>query len=139
MRIFWLLFVLILSIAAHSTDSKIHSDQLSKSKEMRIGAKNIQAEKKPQQFALHQNYPNPFNPQTLIKIETAEESFIELTVHDIRGQTVYTLVSSTQPSGVYFVLWSGTDENGSRLPSGIYYYRMRANDFVDVKRMLLLR
>ena len=93
----------------------------------------------PKDFVLHQNYPNPFNPHTLIKIEVPVQTFISLDVFDIRGRKVRSLVSSTQPAGVYFVPWDGADDNGIRLTSGIYYYRMRANDYVDMKRMILLR
>ena len=137
MRIISLLLVLLLCIVAWSAD-KNADQQKPTSKVAQSRTTNSQTES-PKQFALHQNYPNPFNPQTLIKIETAKESFIQLTVHDSHGHHVQTLVSSTQPAGLYFVPWNGTDDNGTRLPSGIYYYRMRADDFVDVKRMILLR
>jgi hypothetical protein len=138
MRILLPLLVIFISVAVLSAEKNPDS-QRQKSDFAQNRTENSQIEKKPKQFALHQNYPNPFNPQTLIKIETATESFIELTVHDTHGQHVQTLVSSTQPAGLYFVPWNGTDDNGNRLPSGIYYYRMRAGDFVDVKRMILLR
>lgn len=107
--------------------------------EIKNGSAVSSAGATPRQWALYQNYPNPFNPQTMIKIETAKATFIELNVYDIRGRKVRTLVSSTQPAGIYFVPWDGTDDDGNRLTSGIYYYQIRAGDSSDVKRMVLLR
>ena len=93
----------------------------------------------PMSFTLFQNYPNPFNPQTFIKIELPHEAFISLDVFDIRGRKIRSLVSSIQPGGEYIVPWDGLNDFGQPLTSGIYYYRMQSEDFVDIKRMILLR
>lgn len=93
----------------------------------------------PVEFALSQNYPNPFNPQTFFKIEIPKDIFISLRVFDIRGRKVRTLVSSVQPAGEYIVPWDGRDDAGNQLTSGIYYCRMQAGLFSDVKRLILLR
>ncbi len=119
---------------AETRDSQKNTDAATEN------VKNAPVEhQQPHELSLYQNYPNPFNAQTLIKITTPGNCFIELAVYDARGRRVRTLVSSIQPAGLYFVPWEGTDDFARQLPSGIYYYRMKSGDFVDVKRMLLLR
>ena len=83
---------------------------------------------------LSQNYPNPFNPITTIKYEIIYESFVKLTVYDVIGREVKTLVNEYLSSGEYEVVFNGTD-----LMSGIYYYKLEAENFVEVKKMILLK
>ncbi len=90
-------------------------------------------------FELFQNFPNPFNSNTFIKIELGSDSFVSLNVFDVRGQPVARLVNSFQPAGTYIVPWDGLDSKGDFLSSGVYYYRFIAEDFQDVKRLVLLR
>jgi cytochrome c len=85
-------------------------------------------------FQLQQAYPNPFNPQTIIKYHIGSESNVTLTVFDITGKMVAKLVDKKQASGDYSVLF-----NGSSLTSGIYFYRLNAGEFSEVKRMLLIK
>ena len=93
----------------------------------------------PNHFELFQNFPNPFNSNTFIKIELGSDSFVSLNVFDVRGQPVARLVNSFQPAGTYIVPWDGLDSKGDFLSSGVYYYRLIAEDFQDVKRLVLLR
>jgi len=88
----------------------------------------------PLTFILDQNYPNPFNPATLIKYHCARAGDVSLKVYDILGNEVETLINSNQEPGSYSVNF-----DGSNFPSGIYYYRLEAGDYVEVKKMILLK
>ena len=88
----------------------------------------------PVAFKLHQNYPNPFNPSTTITYELPKASQVSLTVYDVLGREVSVLVNERRKAGVYEVKF-----DGSNLASGVYFYRMQAGDFVQSKRLLLLR
>ncbi|MEJ5263671.1 MAG: T9SS type A sorting domain-containing protein, partial [Ignavibacterium sp.] len=94
----------------------------------------------PTQFKLEQNYPNPFNPTTKIcfvipNVETTQRVvFTTLKVYDILGNEVATLVNENKAPGVYEV-----EFNANNLSSGVYLYRLQANDFVEVKKMILMR
>ncbi len=97
---------------------------------------------KPTSFVLSQNYPNPFNPTTVIKysIPVQERGYIpvKLTVYDINGRVVSTLVNELQPAGEYSVDFP-SDKNKIHLSSGIYFYRLQAGNFVSVKKMILIK
>jgi len=93
----------------------------------------------PNNFTLKQNYPNPFNPQTLIEYNLIEDSYVKLEIYNSVGQKIKTLVSKTQSSGPHSVIWNGTNELGKILSSGIYYYRLEANEFTLTKKMLFLK
>jgi hypothetical protein len=88
----------------------------------------------PANYELFQNYPNPFNPQTIIKYQTLELSFINLKVYDLLGNKVTTVVNEEKPAGKYEV-----EFNGNGLTSGVYFYRLQAGTFVETKKMVLLR
>lgn len=95
----------------------------------------------PSQYFLHQNYPNPFNPRTNIRFEVpgASAGTVNLTIFNLIGQKLKTLVSEPLPAGSYLVNWDGTDEQGYNLSSGIYFYRLSTELFVDTKRLVLIR
>jgi hypothetical protein len=88
----------------------------------------------PKEYALEQNYPNPFNPNTTIKFELPRASQVSLTVYDILGREVSVLVNDRRDAGVHEV-----EFDGSNLASGVYFYRMKAGDYVSTKRMLVVR
>jgi hypothetical protein len=88
----------------------------------------------PNNFSLSQNYPNPFNPVTIIKFEIAKEGFVKLTVFDITGKVIETLVSGNMNAGVY-----NADFSASKLSTGVYFYRLETEDFTDVKKMVLIK
>ena len=94
---------------------------------------------RPTEYALFQNYPNPFNPETDIQYQIPEASWVELTIYNVIGQAVYTLVDGHRQAGRYTVRWFGTDSQGQALSSGIYFYRLRAGDFLDVRKMVLMK
>jgi len=80
----------------------------------------------PTTFALRQNFPNPFNPETKISYELPEESHVQLTVFDIRGRKVAELLSERKAAGNYTAIWNGRNQQGRKVASGIYLYRVRA-------------
>ena len=88
----------------------------------------------PLEFELFQNYPNPFNPTTIIRYGLPKESSVKVIVYNILGEIVNTLVDNVQKSGYYEVNF-----NASNLATGIYIYRIQAGDFVETKKMVLLR
>jgi len=94
----------------------------------------------PDAFALNQNYPNPFNPSTQISFDIPEASeLVTLSVYNILGQNINKLVSGSMNAGRYTQEWDATDELGSPVASGIYFYELRSSNFVSRKKMLLIR
>ena len=93
----------------------------------------------PSNYYLSQNYPNPFNPSTTIKYQIPEISFVTITVYDILGREVATLVNEEKPAGSYEVQFSSYSEEGRNLTSGIYFYQLKANNYVETKKMILLK
>ncbi len=85
-------------------------------------------------FLLNQNYPNPFNPNTKIKFSIPQQTFVTLKVYDLLGREVTTLVNEEKQTGNYQI-----EFDGSALPSGVYFYQLKANEFVETKKMILLR
>ncbi len=88
----------------------------------------------PLNIILHQNYPNPFNPETMIEFEIPGPSFVKLTLFDITGQEIETLVEQNMNAGSFKVEW-----DASKYSSGIYFYKIRAGDFTDIKKMVLIK
>ncbi len=93
----------------------------------------------PTRFALNQNYPNPFNPETNISFYIPEKSEVNLTVYNILGQKVRTLVDGPLESGPHTVTWNGKNESGSMVASGIYFYKLNAGDNTVTKKMSMLK
>ena len=85
-------------------------------------------------FTLHQNYPNPFNPTTTIQFSIPQRSYVTLKVFDLLGREVATLVEGEYPQGSYKVDWRA--ENNS---TGIYFYKIMAGDFVETKKMVVMK
>ncbi|MFQ5604490.1 MAG: right-handed parallel beta-helix repeat-containing protein [bacterium] len=93
----------------------------------------------PTHFDLSQNYPNPFNPQTTIKYQLPKAAEVKLTIYNLLGQRVATLVDKQMPEGFYSVQWDGKDDAGRSVASGIYVYALRAGDFAQARKMILTR
>ncbi|KAA3598117.1 MAG: T9SS C-terminal target domain-containing protein, partial [Calditrichaeota bacterium] len=93
----------------------------------------------PTEFSLAPNYPNPFNPSTTIKFGIPEKNFTKVVVYNALGQSVKTLVSETLEASFYEFKWDGTDNNGNTVASGIYFARMEAGKFVQVRKMTFLK
>jgi hypothetical protein len=91
-------------------------------------------------FNLIGNYPNPFNPSTTISFSvTQSSSFVTLSVYNLRGQKVKTLVNKVLSAGEHSTIWNGRDSNDDRVSSGIYFYKLKAGDFQKVRKMVLLK
>jgi len=88
----------------------------------------------PVSFILHQNYPNPFNPSTTISYQIPEESYVTLKVFDILGRELAVLVNEEKPVGIYNIKYDATN-----LSSGIYFYTIKAGDFIQTKKFILLK
>ena len=93
----------------------------------------------PQTFSLEQNYPNPFNPDCEIRYALPADAEVNLSVYNMLGQKVTTLVEEYQTAGHKTVHWNGTDENGNKVASGIYFYRIKAGDYTESKKMILMK
>lgn len=98
-----------------------------------IGIEPISTEV-PNGFSLYQNYPNPFNPGTVIRFQVSSSSSVKLIVYDVTGREIETLVDHQLGAGSYIV-----DFDGSRIASGVYYYKLIANDFVETRKMVLIK
>ena len=88
----------------------------------------------PTEFSLEYNIPNPFNPSTAINYQLSVDSDVELSIYDMNGKIVSTLVSEAKSAGYHSVDW-----NASLFPSGIYFYRLIAGDYVETKKMVVLK
>ena len=88
----------------------------------------------PKEYSLSQNYPNPFNPSTTIKYSLPKDGFVSLKIYDITGREVKSLANEVKKAGYYSVTF-----NASSLASGVYFYRIQSNDFVQTKRMVLIK
>ena len=85
-------------------------------------------------YTLYQNYPNPFNPVTVIKFAVPERTFVRLTVYDMLGREIKTLINEVQGQGVYSVIW-----DASSVPSGVYFYRLQTDKFTSTKKMVVIK
>ena len=93
----------------------------------------------PQAFSLAQNAPNPFNSNTVIRFALPQSSQVELTIYNLLGQPVAVLVQGPSEAGTFSVRWDGRDQAGHELTSGVYLYQLRAGEYTEVRKLLLLR
>jgi len=93
----------------------------------------------PDDYKLAQNYPNPFNPTTVIEFDLPRRSNVSITIFNLLGQKVKELVNEEIAAGSYRVSWDGVLSSGQRASSGIYFYRLVTEDFIDTKKMILLK
>lgn len=93
----------------------------------------------PYTYELSQNYPNPFNPVTTIRYQLPEPGVVSLIVYNQLGQVVKTLVNEEKDAGYHRAFWSGTNDFGHQVASGVYLFRIQAGSFVEVKKMILLK
>lgn len=93
----------------------------------------------PAEFKLNQNFPNPFNPTTTIKYSIGKASEVKMTVFDILGKKVKTLVNETQAPGTYQVTWDGTNALDQKVGTGIYFYKLETKDNSQINKMLLIK
>jgi hypothetical protein len=90
-------------------------------------------------FQLLQNHPNPFNPQTIIEYHLASASDVELSIYSVLGERIQRWVRPSQSAGRHHITWNGRDAAGRPVASGMYFCRLKAGDFVQTRKMLLLK
>jgi hypothetical protein len=88
---------------------------------------------------LNQNFPNPFNPSTTIRFTIPTAGPVNLSVYNVRGQRVNTLVNGHMEAGQREVVWNGVDSNNRTVASGVYFYKLEANGNTEVRRMVLMK
>jgi len=100
---------------------------------------DVDGEQLPTVYALHQNYPNPFNPTTQIKYDLPEDAMVSITIYDIMGRSIRSLVNSQQTAGYRSIQWNATNNLGEPLSAGMYIYRIQAGEFSQTRKMILLK
>ena len=100
---------------------------------------SIENEVIPTSFTLHQNYPNPFNPVTTLRYELPEQSHVTIVIFDMLGRTVRQLINTTQEAGYKSIIWNATNDYGKLASAGVYLYQIKAGEFVQTKKMVLLK
>ncbi len=93
----------------------------------------------PASYRLAQNFPNPFNPATTIRFDIREKGNVSLKIYNVAGQLVKTLVNEVRDAGSYNENWNGTNDTGSRVSSGVYFYKIESGNFTATRKMVLLR
>ena len=93
----------------------------------------------PREFSLKQNYPNPFNPVTTIQYSLKEQSKVKLVIYNTLGQKVKELVTGLKNAGLHFAKWNGENSFGRKVASGIYFYRIEAGNYINTKKMVLMK
>ena len=90
-------------------------------------------------FALLPNYPNPFNPSTTIPFAVPRETDVAISIFDISGRLIKRLISTQYPAGQHKVVWNGRSDAGIQVSSGIYFYRMKTEGFIQTRKFLLTK
>ncbi len=93
----------------------------------------------PKNFELKQNYPNPFNPSTTISFSLKIDGPVKLLVYNMKGQLVRTLLNENKKAGIYTMNWDGVDDNGNKVPSGVYIYALKAKDYTKARKMTFMK
>ena len=104
-----------------------------------VQMKNLNFETVPIKYALSQNYPNPFNPITSLQYDLPNNGLVNITIYDMMGRTVKTLVNSSQTAGYHSLRWDTTNNQGEPVSAGVYLYKIQAGDFSQTKKMILLK
>jgi len=103
------------------------------------GSNEIEVEITPSEFALEQNYPNPFNPSTSIQYAIGNKQFVQLKVYDVLGNEIATLVNEEKSAGSYEVEFDVAQDSRPAIASGIYFYKLQAGEFIQTKKMILIK
>ena len=93
----------------------------------------------PTKVKLNQNYPNPFNPITKISYEMPSDGFVRVSIIDMMGRKVKTLVESSQVSGMRSVTWNATDNDGQQVSAGVYLYKIQTRGITKTRKMVFLK
>ena len=93
----------------------------------------------PTSYVIHQNYPNPFNPVTTLRYDLPEDALVNITIYDMMGRVVRTMVNTQQNAGFKSVQWNATNDKSAPVSAGIYLYMIQAGDFRQTRKMVLLK
>ena len=93
----------------------------------------------PDVYALHQNYPNPFNPVTTLRYDLPEDAMVTITIYDLMGRRIRTLINMDQTAGYRSIHWNATNDLGQAVSAGMYIYTIQAGDFMQTRKMVLLK
>jgi len=93
----------------------------------------------PKSYSLNQNYPNPFNPITSLRYDLPEDGLVNITVYDMMGRVVKTLINGPQIAGYKSIQWNATNDRNEPVSAGLYLYTIQARDFRQTKKMVLLK
>ena len=93
----------------------------------------------PNIFVFHQNYPNPFNPITLLEYDLPKDELVNITIYDMKGRMVKTLINGLQTAGYKSVQWNATNDRNETVSAGVYLYSIQAGEFRQTKKMVLLK
>ena len=120
------------------TFNKVTLNEVNASAQATSGSISVKG--KPVTYQLHQNYPNPFNPSTVISYEVPNDGeHVRLEIYSLNGQLVRVLLDKEEAAGEYRITWDGRSDSGSRVSSGMYFYRIKAGSFVSVKKMIMVK
>jgi len=90
-------------------------------------------------FALHQNYPNPFNPSTQIRYDLPLDEYVTIIIYDVMGRKIKSLINTNQEAGYRSITWDATNDLGQPVSAGMYIYTIQAGEFMQTKKMVLLK
>jgi len=93
----------------------------------------------PDKHSLHQNYPNPFNPPTPLRYDLPEQGHVRITIYDMLGRDVKTLINEYQDPGYRSIIWDATNDYGKPVSAGMYLYQIQAGEYNSTKKMVLLK
>ena len=100
---------------------------------------SVRNELVPIEFNLYQNHPNPFNPFTTLEYDLPKDSFVTVTIYDMRGNVINNLVNTNQSSGYKSVQWDATNNQSQPVSAGLYLYSIEAGEFRQTKKMIFLK
>tara|TARA_B110000438_G_C15599112_1_gene557221 strand:- start:70 stop:846 length:777 start_codon:yes stop_codon:yes gene_type:complete len=126
----------------YRVESNLSDTQYGNAMEMSVGTVSVSSEGvNPTEFGISGNYPNPFNPSTTIEYNVEASGHASLTVYDIMGRTVRTLVNEYKESGRpdYKVVWDGKDDHGQQVSAGLYLYTLRSSGMTSTAKMVLMK
>ena len=125
-------------LTGRTQDNICYFDNISFSPSNSVGVDN-RSETLPQGFALEQNFPNPFNPFTTLRYDLPEDALVNITIYDMMGRVVKTLINDQQTAGYKSNQWNATNDNNQPVSAGLYLYTIQAGDYSQTKKMVLLK
>ena len=125
-------------VLAHDTDEFVTGSDDNTPNSLVVGTLSISSANLPLTFELHQNYPNPFNPTTTIDYDLPDNAHVTLSIYDLMGKKVITLIDEPKTAGSRSIQWNSRDEKGRAVSAGLYLYTIQAGNFNQTNKMVLL-